>query len=1743
MMPNHTLSTPKQTAALDLADRVRARLVDLAVAENFVREKEIADACEAVWRGPPEQGGLVSELWVEGAFSSARSADTLHYLASEGLFNQGLKEHLNKSGAFPSDRKLYRHQAKALRLASRGGADSDRPSLVVSAGTGSGKTEAFLLPILNELWRRPRKATGMHCLMLYPMNALVADQVERVDKWLRENGAGLRVFQFTSETPNDDRERASRGDPASTAWRTRTRQEARADPPDIVITNYSMLEYMLCRPADSEFFGPALRAIVLDEAHLYTGSLAAEITLLLRRVRARCGVRAEQLLQIATSATLGGDDNDLKGFAAKLFSSQPINTFLIRGEKACPELKACAPPEISPSAADLALGAGIALQTLTPEGKFETCTQEEREALREAVRPLVAGTALQRAAKKFPDKLGPFLGNALPRAPLMHRLARKLADIDGAIALEDLTQELFGSGEETAQKAVIGLLRLAASARSKSDDFPLVPHRLHLLVRAPNGLCVCLNRECSGPAGCRVLDLGCLQPSADRCRHCRSSTLALHRCTICGLPALAGMQDAFSLQLSLPLGDSRKSTRYYLTARQQEEQPGRPLSRVVVDIASGEQLGDGEEGVALFRSSCPVHGKDCLDPQCARQTCPRCGATWSTSAADGGDNESDADRECAPMNGPHRLALSVVAETLLEGMPAFADKTGSRNWKPAAGRRLLCFSDSRREAVRLGPQLMRAHETWVVRAAIAEAASDLDSSQTVQDIDHEIEDIRRHLNKLQPDEEQRRSRFRRNLEERERERQQALSGAPFSDFARRVAENDRIAQILDRDTSEGHKAKEWKQLIWEKNCRKVKDRAEALIVTELNRPLPTRVSLESIGLVEVAYPGLDQVLAPAAILGRFPAGLRRCLEEIWQSYLAALLDTLRFAGAAGWSESDLHKGHKWEGDSPLLDRWAARDGDGWGAVRFAGSTERQLRRWFTARVLEKAGCAEGKLHELSAELLRGAFDALYRASEDGTISWLARENHQLDADTSQRAVKILFDKLAVRKPERHFHCPDSLTVWPRMVLGWTPLRGCRGNLQPIGGWEVNDLPRWRRARGELKDGIFRMGLWGEEHSAQLDARENRRLQDLFRNGVRNILSSTTTMELGIDIGGLNGVLLGNVPPGCANHQQRAGRAGRRADGSAVVATFARSRAFDQEVFSRFSDFLGAELRRPVVFLDRERFVRRHLHAVLLGEFFHRKGLQPPRAGAMNAYSSMGPFLGCRPPGRWDDRQKPAWAPQEEAPLDREFVDWCIRAKAEHPEDELRSIVGGIAAGTPLAGVVEEAEWTKFLEQICQTFAEAVNQWREDFGQLRDAWEDVGTKQEFSSRNKAQAAAIRYQIKLLCDTTVIEWLADRRFLPRYGFPINLQTLQVRRPKENGEGSRRDERYKLERSSLLALAEYVPGAEVLAGGKIAVSRGLLKYWTDEKVRQDRALGRQQYALKCRERGHIYLTHDSAAPCPECGSGAERSELLLFPRYGYMTAAWEPLVRQGKLERVGEMEAYPTGTSFLMQEPEAAENFAGRPRLSAKYYEESELLLRNAGAVQKGFAICTRCGFAMSETKGGQGRENLPTGFESHARIYDARANRTCWRKNEPAPVWRNRVLAAKERTDLILFTFSGIVSSDQEAVYSLGRALVRAGVKLLEVDSRELEAYPKPSSQEGFDLAIYDSTAAGAGHCLELFQQGSAWFEEAERVLVGSEKHRSLCERACLECILDFGGQFHADKLNRKAALDLLESFRC
>ena len=163
------------------------------------------------------------------------------------------------------------------------------------------------------------------------------------------------------------------------------------------------------------------------------------------------------------------------------------------------------------------------------------------------------------------------------------------------------------------------------------------------------------------------------------------------------------------------------------------------------------------------------------------------------------------------------------------------------------------------------------------------------------------------------------------------------------------------------------------------------------------------------------------------------------------------------------------------------------------------------------------------------------------------------------------------------------------------------------------------------------------------------------------------------------------------------------------------------------------------------------------------------------------------------------------------------------------------------------------------------------------------------------RGKAQANAIRYQLKLLWELTVIEALPDRRFLPRYGFPIGLQKLRVIAPDEKEKGRYREEdQYRLERSGLLAMGEYVPGSQLLAGGKLVTSRGLLKHWIGEKM--DSSPGLRGRFCRCDNDHDYYWIADAADRCPICdGQPREGPCDLLFVKYGF-TAFSPTMILEG-------------------------------------------------------------------------------------------------------------------------------------------------------------------------------------------------------------------------------------------------------
>jgi len=219
-----------------------------------------------------EPGGYVEGLIAEGV---------LHTLC-ERIFRTG------KAPERPEGSRLlfHKHQTDAIRIAASGSA------YVLTTGTGSGKSLAYMVPIVDSALRDGARDGHIKAIVVYPMNALANSQLGELEKFLRhgfpEGHEPVTFRRYTGQEKDEERE------------------EILANPPDILLTNYVMLEYLLTRPYDRNLIRAArgLRFLVLDELHTYRGRQGSDVALLIRRVRDAC--RAERLQVVGTSATLAG---------------------------------------------------------------------------------------------------------------------------------------------------------------------------------------------------------------------------------------------------------------------------------------------------------------------------------------------------------------------------------------------------------------------------------------------------------------------------------------------------------------------------------------------------------------------------------------------------------------------------------------------------------------------------------------------------------------------------------------------------------------------------------------------------------------------------------------------------------------------------------------------------------------------------------------------------------------------------------------------------------------------------------------------------------------------------------------------------------------------------------------------------------------------------------------------------------------------------------------------------------------------------------------------------------------------------------------------------------------------------------------------------------------------------------------------------------------------------------------------
>lgn len=461
--------------------RTSYRFLDVRLRQQF--EAHLAQA-DVVVRGP--------YVTLSRDFERGR---TLASLVESGLAHPSLERARWPFG----NQALYRHQETAFEAGRAG-----RP-FVVTTGTGSGKTEGFLLPVFDGILRRKEQGVrGLQAVLLYPMNALANDQLERLRRLLRGTGLNLSYGLYTGDS--DTASQNLREEPAETERLTRA--AIRKDPPDILLTNYKQLEFLLVRSEDRVLFTNALRFLVLDELHSYRGALATEIACLIRRLKAHAGLKPGELVTIGTSATVAsgsGGAEALAQFATVLFGETVLPADII-AERLAPMV--AEGPVHTPDPPGLQ---DEDLLAFDPSADASVVTLAERLTARRA--PPTGALA---------ERVSSLLANNAVVALLEEVFSKPASLAEGAAAVRSRLPDRDDRTDEELRREVEAYLLVGSVG--DEEHLPRLRPKLHTFFHGVYDVWLCLNPECR-----RLIPQG-----GSECPTCGSAARPAALCRTCG---------------------------------------------------------------------------------------------------------------------------------------------------------------------------------------------------------------------------------------------------------------------------------------------------------------------------------------------------------------------------------------------------------------------------------------------------------------------------------------------------------------------------------------------------------------------------------------------------------------------------------------------------------------------------------------------------------------------------------------------------------------------------------------------------------------------------------------------------------------------------------------------------------------------------------------------------------------------------------------------------------------------------------------------------------------------------------------------------------------------------------------------------------------------------------------------------------------------------------------------------------
>lgn len=1590
----------------------------------------------------------------------------------------------------------HAHQARAFeRLV------GDEPrSTLIATGTGSGKTECFLYPVLEHC-RQQRAAgkRGIKAILIYPMNALATDQASRLAKEIltRPAFAGISAGLYVGDEPGEKSTTVRQLDDGRYTVITE-RDRLREEPPDVLLTNYKMLDFLMIRARDSVLWRhnapDTLRFLVVDELHTFDGAQGTDLACLIRRLKARLRTPPGVLACVGTSATLGSEGQErLLAFAGDVFG-ESFDDHAVIGED-------------RESVAEYLANDAVEFMRMPTAADYQRLAQGKRDAGEYIAEQY--GLWFETDGEVDPQdvQFQVRLGAQLKQHVAFQNLLRDLYRLGGkAVALVDLEDAISARlrDREAApgdypRRWLLSLLALVSHAAESRDDSgrrrPFLSARVELWLRELRRMVASLSDQprlvhSDDLAG---NDAGVYLPLI----HCRD-------CHVMGWGAVvsptdrnrlkADLQGFYSAFFGLDLG-----TRFLFPAMSESPIDPRKLER---------------------KQACSECGT--LNPRDA-QDCNHCGSK-SLLAIDVAANQRQGRRNGAPFTKSHHDCPYCDGERTLTIVGAQAASLASVSVGQLFGssyngdKKLIAFSDSVQDAAhragffeaRTWRLNLRPAMAQVIHEAVANGAP-LTLATLPEAFERE---------------------WRAKLGEKDYIKAfLPPSIAWLRDYDKllhedALPEGDYLQQLV-------HRGLTWAML------------GEFAQDAHVGRTLPrTRTAAAAID-AEVLTSAAS---AAAATLREKVDALRSVTGDEVAVFLQGLLARMRRVGAL-WDEFlQAYARHGcnifvYRANNPaeyamlktprrprFLSLLPYNDCDpvtgddagfyrDWAFKAFEGLAAQAL--------LDDSVLAD--VYRISLQALEdvGVTESL-EAERPGTLVWGLRPQslRLLDAAAEWRCD----------------HCRNAVMDHLEAGLDGTPCRRltCRGQYR----LQTDEVPQFYR---ELYLSADVQRIRAREHTGLLDRATREQVEADFKSGKVNVLSATPTLEMGIDIGDLSAVLMCSVPPAQANYLQRAGRAGRKT-GNAFMGTVAAGRPHDLYFWASPREMLAGHVDSPGVFLNASAVLERQLAAFSLDNWVRERGEGakiPVRLG--DVLSAVRNQTQSKFPHPWLD-----YLQQNRATLIDGFIELFRQGSTPLTKDSgdyLRRFIDG---GSTETGSLP---W-KVLNRIFAVIRDV-----DDLKRRRTRVETEITRIEgLAARGesdeeelrelKVEKAALTRLLAGIDSRDTLQFLTDEGLLPNYAFPeqgVLLHSVIIRDDKKVvASAEQRVLTFEYERPGASAITELAPESVFYAEGRkvtieqVDVARDKPQKWRfcrscsfsePEAAAEPLAAcprcadpmwsdaGRVQTMLRLSK---VYArTYDSSSRIGDDADDRDRKfyvrQALLDVPPGAVRQAWAV-----------EDDSFPFAFEFLERVQFREVNFGQQTG------EGEPIQIAGNDMCKPGFRICAECGTLQRNRR----REDT---WKNHA-LY-------CSKRKDESHAVQECVFLYREfdSEGIRLFLPESRFGGSDESVHSFIAALqmglerrFRGSVDHLRI-ARDIRLAQGEESPRQY-LVIYDSVPGGTGYLKELMRDPAPLFEVLRLALVGLQGCQCAADETrdgCYRCLYGYHNSSERKHVSRRIATGLLQ----